>query len=57
MAVMAQHLNGTALRLDVSTHRFRRTQRRARCLARKPQDRYADMTALWMRSTTPKALI
>ena len=48
MAVMAQHLHGSAQRIDtlnpaVSTQLAAIT---ATCLARNPEDRYADMTAL-----------
>jgi serine/threonine protein kinase len=48
MAVMAQHLNGTAPRLDrinpsITPHVAAIT---ATCLARNPADRYTDMTAL-----------
>jgi len=48
MAVMAQHLNGTAPRLDrvnpVVSPQLAAIV--ARCLARNPADRYADMDAL-----------
>lgn len=48
MAVMAQHLNGTAPRLDrVNTSISSQLAAIvATCLARDPKDRYADMTAL-----------
>jgi len=47
MAVMAQHLNGTAPRLDRVNPSISPELAAivARCLAREPQDRYADMTA------------
>jgi eukaryotic-like serine/threonine-protein kinase len=48
MAVMAQHLNGTAQRLDrVNTNVSPQLAAIvARCLARNPEDRYGDMNAL-----------
>ena len=47
MAVMAQHLNGTALRLDRVNPAISPELAAivARCLAREPQERYPDMTA------------
>jgi len=48
MAVMAQHLNGTALRADKVNSAVTPQVAAivAKCLARNPEDRYADMPAL-----------